>query len=102
MKCADHPFIDDCTEPVCIAVFQAHELREENERLRSSYEYLATEMIYEGNSTRHWWAKAHAYSGIVGAVCNAFRDLGYKGEMGDLPTLPKRLNEFVQELKSTD
>lgn len=78
--------------------------REERDQWERAYRLLATETIYDGNSTYHWWAKAKAYSGIVFEVCEAFRKLGYSGEMGDLPTLAARLNEFVQTVKarSTD
>jgi len=55
-------------------------------------------VVYKGNSVQYWWAKAHAYSGIVFAVCEAFRRLGYTGEMGNLDTLPDRLNAFVDTL----
>jgi hypothetical protein len=72
--------------------------REELEAVEAQMEPLARSMIYKGNSVDHWWAKAHAYKGIVHAVCEAFRALGYGGEMGDLETLPKRLGTFAESL----
>jgi len=77
----------------------ANSLREENEDLERQLDLLSMELVYKGNSVNHWWAKAHAYSGIVFAVCEAFRRLGYSGEMGDLVTLPERLNTFVDKLQ---
>ena len=53
---------------------------------------------YKGNSVQHWYAKAKAYKDIVFEVCEAFRSLGYTGEFGDTPTLPKRLAEFADKL----
>jgi len=74
-------------------------MRERAQWAENAYRLLATEMIFEGNSVQHWHAKAEAYKGIVFAVCNAFRDLGYQGEFGDLHTLPQRLREFVDTFK---
>jgi hypothetical protein len=73
-------------------------VREELEAVEAQMEPLARSMIYKGNSVDYWWAKAHAYKGIVHAVCEAFRALGYGGEMGDLETLPKRLGTFAESL----
>ena len=80
---------------VCIAC-----IRDERGRWEEAYRLLATETIYEGNSTYHWWAKATAYSGVVAEVCNAFRKLGFRGEFSDLPTLAARLSEFAEQIKS--
>ena len=73
-------------------------LRKEYEDLQNQLESLSRETVYQGNSVQHWWAKANACSGIVSAVCKAFRRLGYTGEMGNLDTLPARLNAFVDTL----
>jgi hypothetical protein len=72
--------------------------REELEAVEAQMEPLARSMIYKGNSVDYWWAKAHAYKGIVHAVCEAFRALGYGGEMGDLETLSERLETFAASL----
>ena len=73
---------------------------QERDRWEDAYRLLSTQGVYEGNSTYHWWAKAHAYSGIVFQVCEAFRKLGYKGEFDDLPTLASRLTAFAEQLSS--
>lgn len=79
------------------AIFRELALGEKIGHLEQQIEDLADKNIYKGNSVQHWWAKATAYSDIVFAVCEAFRRLGYTGEMGDTSTLPDRLNAFVDE-----
>ena len=87
--------------PVCSGATEAMQRDKANlEAALRSYNLLATEMIYQGNSVQHWHAKAEAYKGIVSAVCEAFRKLGYDGEFGHLHTLPDRLNEFVEKIRT--
>jgi hypothetical protein len=81
------------------------ELAAEVERLKEEVENLTHENqenlkgYYDGNSVNHWITKATAYKGVVFAVCEAFRSLGYDGGMGDLSTLPARLETFAATIR---
>jgi len=54
------------------------ELVEENIRLRSDIKLLASEMVYNGNSVSHWYAKATAYKAAVGRMCDVATKHGIK------------------------
>jgi hypothetical protein len=59
------------------------QLQEENEDLNNRYHFLATEMVYEGNSVQHWRQKALAYKECAGFVSDVKQLLKQKGLSDD-------------------
>jgi len=54
------------------------ELVKENTRLKYDMKLLASEMVYNGNSVSHWYAKAKAYKAAVGRMCDVATKHGIK------------------------
>ena len=74
-------------------------VEEERDALQEEFQWLAEKTVYKGNSVSFIYDKMTVYRNQVFAVCEAFRTLGYKGEFGEIDTLPQRLQEFADSIK---
>lgn len=77
------------------AIRQAIEERDEMER---KYHFLATELVYEGNSVEWWRSKAVAYRDAVDAVWRELRAAGISAD--GTKTCADGVRELAAKLKA--
>jgi hypothetical protein len=58
------------------AVDVVREVIEELDHVKQQYHFLASEMVYEGNSVQHWCQKARAYKEALGEAWKALAEAG--------------------------